>query len=88
MSNSEDEIRRLLQQSKIDQGEAGGSAIGRLAGALYTAMLASGIPVRLAGTLTRDWFYLQMHKAMFPNSPPQPPFWDSGHSFETGEADE
>ena len=82
MSNSEDEIRRLLQQAKVDQGEAGGSAIGKLAGALYTSMLANGIPVRLASTLIRDWFYLQMHKAMFPDTPPNAPFWDSQYGEE------
>jgi hypothetical protein len=81
---NEDEIRRLLQQQVTDQGEAGAANLGRLAGSLYTSMLAHGLPVRLAGTLTRDWFYLNMHKAMFPNTPPQAPFWDSQY----GEEDE
>ena len=87
MSNSEDEIRRLLQQSKADQGEAGAQQLGRMAGAMYTAMIAGGLPVRLAGTLTRDWFYLQMHKAMFPNTPPSPPFWDSGYASDGEEGE-
>ena len=44
MSNSEDEIRRLLQQSKADQGEVGAQQLGRMAGAMYTSMLAGGLP--------------------------------------------
>lgn len=82
MSMSEDEIRKLARDALAEQGTEAIERMGAMAATMYQA-ISRGAPPRLAATLTRDWFYLQVHKALWPNSSPQAPLWD----MSTGEGE-
>lgn len=73
----DEKIKRLKQLGAVDQSIAGATTLGEMGGALYTSLIANGTPVKLAATMTRDWFFLQMTRALWgPSMMPSPPFWD------------
>lgn len=80
MAMSEDDLRRLARDAAAEQGIESAERMGRLAVALYQSLLA-GSPARLAAILTRDWFYLTVHKSLWPNNAPSAPMWEG---FEEG----
>lgn len=76
-SEAEETARRLLRSAEADQNEAGMTAIGSLASTLYGSLIAGNVPAALAATLTRDWFYLQLSRSLWPEQVPSPPFWNT-----------
>lgn len=76
MSNDPDDLARRLLRAQSDQGEAGAEAMGRLAGTLYQSLVEK-CPQPLAATLTRDWFYLQLSRVLWPDQLPGAMFWDT-----------
>ena len=76
MSDDPDDLARRLLRAQSDQSEAGISAFGMLAGSLYQS-LAEKCPQPLAATLTRDWFYLQLSRILWPDQLPGAMFWDT-----------
>lgn len=78
MQESDEKIRRLLQGAAVDQAQTGAEHLASFASILYNGFTAGGLPSHVAATMTRDWFHLQMTRAIFgPGaSPPIPPGWD------------
>lgn len=80
MGMSEDDLRRLAKDAAAEQGIESAERMGNVTVALYKSLLAGSHP-RLAAILTRDWFYLTVHKSLWPNNAPSAPMWDG---FEEG----
>jgi hypothetical protein len=56
--------------SDLDQMEAALTNMAKMTGAMRTAMIETGMPMDEAALLTRDWWRLQLWKALYPDSPP------------------
>jgi hypothetical protein len=76
VSDADEVARRLLRSVEADQSQAGIEQLGALAGALFVS-LDTHVPSNLAATLTRDWFFLNLCRSLWPDHMPQAPFWDT-----------
>lgn len=65
MPLGDDEIRKLARDAAGEQGMEAIERMSKLAITMYQG-LSNGMPSKLAATLTRDWFYLSVHKANYP----------------------
>lgn len=79
MSMSEEDLRKLARDAVADQSAEAIGRMGLMTCTLYES-ISRGAPPKLAATLTRDWFYLQLCKVLWPNDPAQPPLWDMSNN--------
>lgn len=66
----DDLIRKLTGKAQADQQDAGISQMARVYAQFYRELLTQAIPDSLARALVRDWSYMQLCKAFWPDAPP------------------
>lgn len=63
-------LRKLTGKAQSDQQEAGIDQMARVYALFYSELIAQNVPDSLARALVRDWSYLQLCKAFWPDTPP------------------
>ena len=70
MSRIDDEIKELTARSQFDQSLAGMLNVARAMFAYHGAMREAGMTPAHAFRLTRDYHFLMLTKALWPDTPP------------------